>query len=117
MKLLRLMAFTIIAVVSLGAQVEARSPCEQYVRLRNAATKAWKRAMRVPQSERCAALHHASLAAEATLDYANSHRESCDITDRLLDQVDGDRREAKQARDNVCAGRPIRPYPLDIIQH
>jgi hypothetical protein len=60
-------AFTLMAIVGLGVQVEARTPCQEYLRLRNAATEAWKQAMRAPRSERCGALYHASLAAEATL--------------------------------------------------
>jgi hypothetical protein len=109
-------AVTLIAMVWLGAQAEAQTPCPELVRLRNAATEGWKEAMRAPPSERCGALYHASVAAEATLHYANSNRESCGISVPLLNQVEGYHREAIQARDNVCAGRPLRPYPADIIQ-
>jgi hypothetical protein len=109
-------AFTLIATVGLGVQVEAQAPCAEYVRLRNAAAEAWEQAMRAPSSERCGALYYASLAAEATLKYADSNRESCDISVPLLNQVDRYRREAVQARDNACAGRPLRPFPADIIQ-
>jgi hypothetical protein len=109
-------AFAMIAIVGLGVQVEAQTPCPEFVRLRNAANEAWKQAMSAPPSERCGALHHASLAAEATLKYVDNNRESCDISDRLLNQVEGYHREALQARDNVCAGRPVRPFPADIIQ-
>lgn len=116
MRLIGVPAFTVIAIVSLGAQAEARTPCQEYLRLRNAATEAWKQAMRAPLSERCEALYHASSAAEATLKYANSNRESCDISVPILNQVEGYHREAVQARDNVCAGRPLRPYPADIIE-
>jgi hypothetical protein len=116
MTLKRVAAFTLIAIVGLGVQVEARTPCQEYLRLRNAATEAWKQAMRAPRSERCGALYHASLAAEATLKYADNNRESCDISVPLLNQVEGYHREAVKARDNVCAGRPLRPFPADIIQ-
>ena len=109
-------AFAMMAIIGLGVQAEAQTPCQEYLRLRNAATEAWKQAMRAPPSERCAALYHASLAAEATLKYADNNRESCDISVQLLSQVEGYRREAIQARDNACAGRPLRPYPADIIQ-
>jgi hypothetical protein len=109
-------AFTMIAIVGLGVQVEARTPCQEYLQLRNAATDAWRQAMRAPRSERCGALYHASLAAEATLKYADNNRESCDISVPLLNQVDGYHRQAVQARDNACAGRPLRPFPADIIQ-
>src|SRR5215467_7844188 len=108
-------AFTMIAIVGLGVQAQAQTPCPELVRLRNAASEAWKQAMSVPPSERCGALYHASLTAEATLNYANNNHESCNISVRLLNQVEGYHREAVQARDNACAGRPFRPYPADII--
>ena len=108
--------FTMIAIVGLGIQVEAQTPCPELVRLRNAATEAWKEAMRVPPSERCGALYHASLAAQATLKYADNNRESCDISVPLLNQVERYRREAVEARNNACAARPLRQFPADIIQ-
>jgi hypothetical protein len=117
MKVIRMVALTMIAIVSLGVQVDARTPCQEYLRLRNAATEAWRQAMRAPPSERCVALNHASLTAEATLDYANDNRESCNISVRLLNDVEGYHRDAVQARDNVCAGRLMRPFPPDIIRH
>ena len=108
--------FTMIAIVGLGVQVEAQAPCPELVRLRNATTEAWKQAMRAPASERCGALYRASLAAEATLKYADNNRESCDISVPLLNQVEGYHREAVRARDDACAGRPLRPFPADIIR-
>jgi hypothetical protein len=116
MKLIGVPAFTVTAIVWLGVQAEAQTPCPELVRLRGAATEAWKAAMRVSPSERCGALYHASLAAEATFNYANNNRKSCDISVPLLNQVEGYHREAVQARDNVCSGRPLRPYPAEIIQ-
>jgi len=109
-------AFAMITIIGLGVQVEARTPCQEYLRLRNAATEAWKQAMRAPSSERCGALYHASLAAEATLKYADNNRESCDISVPVLDEVERYHRETVQARHNACAGRPLRPFPPDIIQ-
>ena len=108
-------AFAMIAIIGLGVQAEARAPCQEYLRLRNAATEAWKQAMKAPPSERCGALHHASLAAKTTLKYADNNRESYDISVQLLNQVEGYHREAIQARDNACAGRSLRPYPADIV--
>lgn len=108
---------TAIALTALGVPVRAQAPCPEVVRLRNAATEAWKQAMKAPASERCGALSEASRAAEATLKYADNNRQSCNISDRLLDQMAGYHHDAVQARDNVCAGRPLRPYPPDIIQH
>jgi hypothetical protein len=116
MTLKGVLAFTMIAMVGLGVQAEAQTPCPELVRLRNAATEAWKEAMRTPPSERCGALYRASSAAEATLKYADNNREACDISVPLLNQVEGYHREAVRARDNACAGRPLRPFPADIIQ-
>jgi hypothetical protein len=62
-------AFTMIAIVGLGVPAEAQTPCPELVQLRNAANEAWKQAMSVPPLERCGALYHASLAAEAILKY------------------------------------------------
>ena len=108
--------FTMIAIVGLGLQAEAQAPCPELLQLRNAASEALKQAMVAPPSERCGALYHASLATEATLNYAKNNHESCSISDRLLNQVEGSHREALQARRNVCAGRPLRSFPADIIQ-
>jgi hypothetical protein len=116
MTLRRELAFTMIAMIGLAVQAEAQAPCPELVRLRNAASEAWKEAMKVPPSERCRALYHASLATEATINYANNNHELCDISVPLLNQVEGYHREAVQARDNSCAGRPLRPFPADIIQ-
>ena len=116
MTLVGVRAFIVIAIIGLGVQAEAQTPCPELVRLRNAATEAWKQAMRAPRSERCGALYHASSAAEATLKYADNNRESCNISVQLLNQVEGYHREAVQARNNACAGRPLRPFPADIIQ-
>ena len=110
-------AFVMIAISGLGLQAaEARAPCPEYLRLRNAASESWTQAMRGPPSERCLALDHASWATEETLNYANNNRKSCGIPELLLDQLEGYHRETVRARDNVCAGRPARPFPPDIIQ-
>ena len=108
--------FTFIAIVGLTVQAQAQGPCPEYLRLRNAASEAWKQAMRVPRWELCGALHHASQTTQATLDYAKDNHESCNISVPLLNQVEGHHREAVQARDNACAGRLILPFPADIIQ-
>ena len=112
-----LIAIIGVAMIGLGVQVEAKTPCPELVRLRNVATEAWKRAMRAPQSDRCGALYQAALAAEATRKYADDNRQACNVSVSLLNQVERSDREAVQARDNACAGRPLRPYPADIIQH
>jgi hypothetical protein len=109
-------ALAMMAIVGLGVQVEARTPCQEYLQLRNAAAEAWGRAMRAPPSQRCGALYHAAVAAQATLRYADNNREARDISAPLLDQLEGYRRQTLQARDNACGGRPLRPFLPDIIQ-
>ena len=59
-------------------------------------------------------LYHASLAAEATLKYANNNRQSCDISVPLLNQVERYHREAVQARHNACAGRAFRQLKSEL---
>lgn len=108
-------AFTIAVSLS-GIPAGARTPCPELIQLRNAATAAWKQAMRAPAPERCRILNQAAHAAEKTLKYANNNREACDISDASLNHVEGYHREAVLARDNICSGRPLRPYPADIIQ-
>ncbi len=110
------MAFTIFANIGLAVQAHAQAPCPEVLQIRNAATEAWKKAMRSPISVRCEALVDASSATQATLDYATINRESCGISVRWLSDVEQYDREAKQARDNACAGRPLRPFLPDIIQ-
>jgi hypothetical protein len=110
------LAFTMLANIGLGVQAHAQAPCPEVVRIRNAATEAWKQAIRAPTWERCKALDDASSAAKATLEYATNNREQCGISERLLSEVENYDREAVKARDNACAGRPLRPLPPDIIQ-
>ncbi len=113
----RMPAFAVMAIVALGVQAKAQAPCPELVKFRNAASKAWKQAMGAPASERCGALHSASRATAATLKYASNNHETCGISVTLLNQVEGYHRQAVQARDNVCSGRPLQPFPADIIQH
>jgi hypothetical protein len=108
-------AFTMISTLCLAVPAEAEAPCPDFVQLRNAATQTWKEAMKAPRPERCGAMGRASSAAEATLKFASNNRESCNISVPLLNQLDGYHRKAVQARDNVCAGRPMQPYPADIV--
>ena len=116
MKLKVVLFFAMVGITAFGVQAEAQTPCPELVRLRAAATEAWKLAMRAPQPERCAELLRASRAAAAARDYAGDNRASCDVSVALLNQLERGEREAVQARDNVCAGRPLRPYPPEIIR-
>ena len=52
----------------------------------------------------------------AVAQYANDHRETCDISILSVNEFEEYHRKAAKARDDVCAGRPARPFPPDIIQ-
>ena len=106
---------TTMVLAGLSFPVKAQPPCAEVIRLRNGATDAWRQAMGAPRPEQCAAFDRASSAAEETLSYATSSRQSCNISDRMLSDIEGYHREAVRARMNACAGRPIQPYPADII--
>ena len=116
MTLIGLSAFTMVTIVGLAVEADAQTPCSELARLRGEAAEAWKQATRAPASERCGSYIRLSLAAKAMVEYANTHRESCDISVQSLNQMEGSHRDAVKARDNVCTGRPLRPYPADIIQ-
>ena len=116
MTLIRVPAFTVVALVVSATQANAQAPCQELTRLRSEAAKAWEQAMRVPASERCGLHYRFSLAAKAMVEYANNNREACDVSDQTLNQMEGYHRTAVLDRDNVCAGRPLRPFPADIIQ-
>jgi hypothetical protein len=57
-----------------------------------------------------------SRAWDAIAEYANDQRELCDISSLSLNGFEKEQREAVKMRDNACAGRPVRPFPADIIQ-
>jgi hypothetical protein len=115
MTLIGIPAFTMVALVGLAVQADAQTPCPELARLRSEAAEALKQATRVPASERCGSYIRLSLAWEAIVEYANNNRESCVISVQSLNQMEEYHREAVQARANACAGRPLRPYPADII--
>ena len=84
-----LAALTIIVLLGFGVQTQAQARCAELSRLRNAASAAWKYAMSAPASQRCEVLAQASVATEATLNYADNNRQSCNVSERLLNEVDG----------------------------
>ena len=108
-------AVALIALLGFGSQATAQTPCPELARLRSETAEAWKQATRAPASERCGSYIRFSLAAKAMVEYANNNRESCGISVQSLNQMEGSHRDAIKARNNICAGRPLRPYPADII--
>jgi hypothetical protein len=107
-----------IALVGFCGQASAQARCPELTRLRSEAAGALKQTRGlVPTLDRCEAYNRFSTAWGAIVQYANDNREACDISTLSLDDFEKYHREAVQARDNVCAGRPVRPFPPDIIRH
>jgi hypothetical protein len=106
-----------IALAGFCSQANAQAQCPELTRLRGEAAEASKqRVALVPPSQRCEAYVRISMTWGAIVQYANDHRESCDISNVSLNEFEQRHREAVTARDNFCSGRPVRPFPADIIQ-
>jgi hypothetical protein len=109
-------ALAMIALVGFCSQAIAQARCPELIRLRSEAAEALKRARGVPTWERCEAYNRFSRAWDAIAEYANDQRELCDISTLSLNGFEKEQREAVKMRDNACAGRPVRPFPAEIIQ-
>lgn len=108
----------IVAIIALTGPCSvagAQSQCPELTRLRSEAIEASKPTTRSLMPGRCDALIRASRAWNAVVEYAADHQDVCNISDRLLDDLETYRREAVTTRSNVCAGRPVRPFPADIV--
>ncbi|VIO77367.1 hypothetical protein [Bradyrhizobium ivorense] len=97
-----------------GAKAQAR--CPELTKLRSDAAEAAKQMTGVPTSDRCEAYTRFSLAWGDIVRYAADHRDPCDISSTTLTELEKRYREAKEMRDNVCAGRPLRPFPPEKNQ-
>jgi hypothetical protein len=106
-----------MALVGFCSQANAQAQCPELARLRSEVAEAMKQTRGFPTSDRCAAHIRASLAWDAITQYANDHREMCGISSLSLNEFEKYHGEAVQARNNVCAGRPARAYPPDVIRH
>ena len=106
----------VMALVGYGSQANAQERCPELTRLRSEAAEASNQKRGSLISGRCEAYIRSSMAWGEIVQYANDHRESCDISVHSLSEFEKYRREAVSARDNVCAGRPLRPYPPDVIK-
>jgi len=107
-----------IALIGFCCQANAQAQCTDLNRLRSEAAEASKQTTgRGLISGRCEAYIRSSMAWGAMVRYANDHREACDISIQSLSDFKKVHREAVNARDNVCAGRPVRPFPPEIIRH
>ncbi|MDN5002008.1 hypothetical protein ACFQZO_14035 [Bradyrhizobium sp. GCM10027634] len=93
----------------------AQAQCPELTRLRNEAVQAAKPASRSLMLGECGAYVRASRTWDAVVDYAAEHQDVCNISDQMLDALKTSRSNAVTARNNVCAGRPARPFPADIV--
>jgi hypothetical protein len=109
-------ALAMITLVGFCSQANAQDRCPELTRLRGEAAKTAEQMRGVPTSDRCAAYIRFSMAWGAIAQYANDHREWCDISIVSLDEFEKRHREAIKARENVCAGRVPRPFPPEVIQ-
>ena len=111
-----------LAAIALGgfcSQASAQAQCPELTRLRSEAAEAQKpmpRSLSLGLGGSCDFYIRSSMAWRAVLAYADDHREMCGVSAGSLNDFERYYREAARARDNVCAGRPIRPFPAEIIQ-
>jgi hypothetical protein len=103
-------------LAGLVMQAEARAQCPELDRLRSAIVEAQKRLAIAPGWERCGSYGRLSVVEQARAEYARQNVEACGISDPSLAQMEREYRNAEQARANVCAGRPARPFPPEIIE-
>src|SRR5262249_5951330 len=110
---------SVLAMISLGAScygVRAEAPCPELTRLRSDAADAARLRSSAPMPDRCEAYIRFSLAWAEIAQYARDHRESCDVSQSSLDAMEKRHREAVQERKEICAGRPGRRFPAEIIK-
>jgi hypothetical protein len=110
-------AVAMMALAGFCSQANAQAQCPELTQLRVEAAEALKQTRQALRSDSCGAYTRSSMAWDAITRYANDHREVCDISSVSMSDFEKYHREAVQARDNVCAGRPVRPFPPDIIRY
>lgn len=108
-----LSAVVLIALAASGGAAKAQ--CPEFIRLRSEAVEVTKPMNRGLMPGRCDAYVRASLAWSSLRSYAQEHQEACEISSRSLGDIEKSHHDAVVARDNVCAGRPVRPFPADVI--
>jgi len=111
-----MLALVVMALIGFCSHANAQARCPELTRLRSEAAEASKQTMGVPTSDSCEAYTRFSLAWGAIAQYANDHRELCDISMPSLNELEKHHREAVSMRNNVCAGRPLHLFPPDVIK-
>jgi len=109
-------ALAITVLMGCCIRANAQAPCPELTRLRSEAQEALKQSRTVPATERCYMYNRVSAAWGAVAQYANDNRERCHISIASLNELGQYHRAAVKDRDNICTGRPLRPYPADVIQ-
>jgi hypothetical protein len=110
-------ALAAVVLAGFCNQAHAQAQCPELTRLHGEVAQAAKqRVALVPPSQRCQAYIRMSMTWAAIAQYANDHRDACDVSEVSLNEFEQRHREAVTARDNFCSGRPIRPFPAEIIQ-
>jgi len=109
-------ALAIMALIGFGGPANAQTQCPELVRLRGEAAAVAKQRIGIPIMASCERYGRLANAWTAVAQYASAHRDVCEVSDRSLDDFEKYQREAVDARDNVCAGRPARPFPPEIIR-
>ena len=102
-----------IVLVALGGDAYAQPRCSELAKLRDDVVEAAKQLTGIAS---CEAYSRFTTAWGRVLRYANTHRESCEISGAALTGFDSRHREAVMMRNAVCAGRPLQPFPPDIIR-
>jgi len=108
-----LSAFATIALVALCSHAYAQPRCPELAKLRGEAAKA---ATQLTAMASCEAYNRFSMTWGRIVRYANDHRESCEISSVSLTELESRHREALKMRDAICTGRPLRPFPPDVIR-
>jgi hypothetical protein len=107
----------LIALVGWCSPADAQTQCPEFTRLRNEAVATAKPMRGAPALVgRCDTYTRISIAWNDVAKYASDHRDACDISPSKLSEIEKLHREAVLVRDRVCTGRPVLPYPADIIQ-
>ena len=109
-------ALVTIALFGVFSHAYAQARCPELMKLRSEAAEAVKQMTGVATSGLCGAYSRFSVTWGEIVQYANDHRELCDISSDALNEFEKRHREAVKAREAVCASRPLQPFPPDIIQ-
>src|ERR1700759_5656729 len=106
----------LIALAGLPGPANAQTRCPELMWLR-AEAMATARPTRGPRAvSNCDTYIRASVAWSDAAKYASEHREACDVSSPLLEEIENAHRAAVKARDNICSGRPAMPLRADIIK-